>query len=107
MKPLDYRLKVLKKVLLQAYLEKEKTETGDHWQANVMRHVRKLSPLQIKPDPLMQFGQLVWRMTPVSTLLVILSAALLLEFDFTPGYSVLVSLITDVEEIGLFQFLPF
>jgi hypothetical protein len=106
MKSVEYRLEVLKKILLQAYHEKEKLESGDQWHMNVMRRVRKLGPLPSKPDPLMQFGQFVWRLTPVTCLLVIVSAAVLLKFDFTPDYNVLISFITDAEDISLAQLLP-
>ena len=106
MKTFEYRLEVLKKILLQAYHEKEKLELSDRWPMNVMGRVRRIGPLQAKPDPLMQFGQFVWRLTPVTCLLIIMSAAVLLKFDFTPDYSVLISFITDAEEISLVQLLP-
>lgn len=106
MKSLEYGLEVLKKILLQAYHEKEKLELSDRWHMNVMGRVRRLGPLQAKPDPLMQFGQFVWRLTPVTCLLIIMSAAVLLKFDFTPDYNVLISFITDAEEISLVQLLP-
>ena len=106
MKTLKYRLEVLKKILFQAYHEKEKRVLDDQWHMNVMGRVRRLGPLQAKPDPLMQFGQFVWRLTPVTCLLIIMSAAVLLKFDFTPDYNVLISFITDAEEISLVQLLP-
>lgn len=106
MKSLDDRLGVLKKMLFQAYQEKEKLELNDRWQINVMRRVRNLGPLQSKPDPLMQFGQLVWRLAPVSCLLIIISAVVLLEFDFRPDYNVLISFVADAEETSLVQLLP-
>ena len=106
MKSLEYRLKVIKKILLQAYHEKEKLAVGDQWQMNVMGRIRRLGPLQTKPDPLIQFGQFVWRLTPVTCLLIIMSAAVLLKFDFTPDYNVLISFIPDAEEISLVQLLP-
>lgn len=106
MKSLEYRLEVLKKILLKRYHEKEKLELDDQWYMNVMSRVRRLGLFQAKPDPLMQFGQLVWRLTPVTCLLIIVSAAVLLKFDFTPDYNVLISFITDAEEISLAQLLP-
>jgi len=107
MKSLEYRPGVLKNILLQAYHEKEKLQVGDQWHLNVMGTVRRLGPLQVKPDLLMQFGQFVWRLTPATCLLIIMSAAVLLKFDFTPDYNVLLSLfIADAEEISLVQLLP-
>ncbi|MDF1593236.1 MAG: hypothetical protein P1P89_17105 [Desulfobacterales bacterium] len=106
MKSLEYRLEVLKKILLQRYHEKEKLELDVRWQANVMRRVRILGALQLKPDPLVQFGQFAWRLTPITCLLIIVSAAVLLKFDFTPDFNVLISFITDAEEVSLVQLLP-
>ena len=106
MKTLKYRLEAVEKILLQAYHEKEKLKLGDQWHMKVMDRVRKLGPLQSKPDPLMQFGQFVWRLTPVTCLLIIMSLAVLLEYDFTPSYNVLISLIPEAEEISLAQLLP-
>ena len=106
MKTLEYRLEALKKILRQAYREKERLELSDQWPMNVMGRVRSIGPLEAKPDPLMQFGQFVWRLTPVTCLLIIMSAAVLLKFDFTPDYNVLISFITDAEEISLGQLLP-
>jgi hypothetical protein len=105
-KSLEYRLEALKKILLQAYHEKEKLELGDQWHTKVMDRVRKLGPLSSGPDPLMQFGQFVWRLTPVTCLLIIMSLAVLLKYDFTPGYNVLISFIPEAEEISLAQLLP-
>lgn len=106
MKALEYRLETLKKKLLQAYHEKEKLKSGDQWHLIVMGLVRKIGPLQAKPDPLIQFGKFVWRLSPVTCLLIVMSAAVLLKFDFTPDYNVLITFITDAEEISLVQLLP-
>ncbi|MEW6670554.1 MAG: hypothetical protein AB1427_02560 [Thermodesulfobacteriota bacterium] len=106
MKPSEDRMEVLKKILTQAYRQKETLALDDRWQANVMRHVRNIGPLQFRPDPLMQFGQFVWRLAPVTCLLIILSAFVLLKFDFTPEYNMLIAFVPDAEEISLAQLLP-
>ena len=106
MKSSEDRLSVLKRILLQAYLEKEQPQLAEGWHRNVMQRVSKVGPLQSKSDLLMHFGQFVWRLTPVTCLLIILSAVILLKFDFTPDYKVLMSLITDSEEVSLVQLLP-
>lgn len=106
MQSLEYRLEVLKKILFQAYHEKEKLKLSDRWQADVMRRVRNSGPLTSPPAPLMQFGQFVWRLAPVTCLLIAVSAAVLLKFDFISDYRTLISFITDTEEISLVQLLP-
>ena len=107
MKSLESRLEVLKRILLQAYHEKEKLELSDRWQVNVMRRVKNLGPLKKEPEPLGQFTQFVWRLAPVTCLLIIVSTVVLLKFDFTPEYNVLISFVPDAEEISLVQLLPF
>ena len=106
MKSLEYRLEFLKKTLLQTYHEKEKPDLSGRWQVNVMRRVKNLGPLQSKSDPMMRFGQFVWRLTPVTCLLIIVSTVILLKFNFTPEHNLLVSLITDAEEVTISQLLP-
>ena len=106
MKSLECRLEFLKKILLQTYHEKEKLELSDRWQVNVMRRVKNLDPLQSKSDLLMRFGPFVWRLTPVTCLLIILSMVILLKFNFTLEHNLLVSLITNVEEFTISQLLP-
>jgi len=106
MKKVEYRLEALKKILFQAYHQKEKPELGDRLRMHIMDRVRKMGPLQVKPDPLTLFGQFVWRLTPVTSLLIMISLAVLLEFDFTPDYNVLISFVSDAEEISLAQLLP-
>lgn len=74
--------------------------------SDVMRAVRRIGPLHTRAQPIRLLGQLAWRLTPVTALLIIASAVILLSSDFTPGHSLLVSLITDPEEVTLSQFLP-
>ncbi len=107
MKSLEYRLEALKKILFQTYHEKEKPELSDRWRGNVMRRVGNIGPLQSKSDPLMQFGQFVWRLTPATCLLIVVSTVILLEFNVTHEQNLFVSLITDVEDLTISQLLPF
>lgn len=100
------RLEILKNILFQAYHKKDKLELGDQWHVPVMQRIRRLGPLHPEPDPLMQFGQFVWRLSPATCLLIIMAAAVLLNFDFTPEYNVLISFIPDAEEISLMELLP-
>ena len=106
MQTLEYRLELLRKILFQAYNQKEKQEVGDRWQVDVMRQIRRLGPLPSQPLPVMQFGQFVWRLTPVTCLLIIMSAAVWLQFDFALDYNLFLSFITSSEEISLAQLLP-
>jgi len=106
MNTIEHRLEKLTVMLRKAYREKENRPSGDQWQGEVMRRVRKLGPLLPRPDPLVAFGQFVWRLAPVTCLLIVVSTVLLLNFDFTPDYNALISAIPDAEEVSLVQLLP-
>ena len=95
------------RALLQAYRGREAVEATDGWQAEVMRRVRNIGPLQPMPDRLMLFTQLVWRLAPAACLLVIVTGALLLKFDFASGSNLLTSFFSDTTEITLAQLFPF
>ena len=90
------------------YRERENRalELDGTWQADVMRAVRRIGPLDARPQASMLFGQLVWRLAPVTMLLIIVAAVILLKFNMIPGDNLLVSLITDVDELTISQLLP-
>jgi len=66
MKPLQRKYEALKKILREAYFEKEHAEVGEQWQLNVMRRIRNLGPVQSGPSFFMLFEQFVWRLTPAT-----------------------------------------
>ena len=106
MKVTRYEIVRLINIWRQAYDEKKRVAVSEPWQANVMRAVRHIGPLHPKPQPFMLFGQFAWRLSPVTVLLIIVSTAILLSFNFTPEHNLLVSLITDAEEFTISQLLP-
>ena len=60
----------LRKALASAHLAREKDETGGDWSLRVMKRVREIGPVTVPafwPD----FEQLVWRLAPVSGILVL------------------------------------
>ena len=107
MKPLKHKYEALKKILREAYLEKEHAEVDDQWQVDVMRRIRNLRPVQSSSSFFMLFEQFVWRLTPATCALILIFAALLFKADFTPEYEVFTSLIYDTEEVTLAQLFEF
>jgi hypothetical protein len=74
----------LQKALHDAYLSREKEGAGDGWPLKVMRRVREIGPITIRgfwPD----FERLVWRLAPVSGVLVL--ALVFLFLDIGSGFS--------------------
>lgn len=107
MKPLQRKYEALKKILREAYFEKEHAEVGEQWQVNAMRRITGLGPITSGPNFLVFFERFVWRLTPATCALILIFAALLFKLDFTPEYEVFTSLICDTEEVMLAQLFEF
>ena len=103
MKPLQRKYEALKKILREAYFEKEHAEVGEQWQANAMRRIKGLGPITSRPNFLVFFERFVWRLTPATCLLIIVGAIIFLKLGFFPDYDVLTLFINDTEELSLAQ----
>lgn len=103
MKPLQRKYEALKKILREAYFEKEHAEVSEQWQVNAMRRIRNLGPVQSGPSFFMLFEQFVWRLTPATCLLIIVGAIIFLKLGFFPDYDVLTLFINNAEELSLAQ----
>jgi len=103
MKPLQRKYEALKKILREAYFEKEHAEVSEQWQVNAMRRIRNLGPVQSEPSFFTLFEQFVWRLTPATCLLIIIGAIIFLKLGFFPDYDVLTLFINDTEELSLAQ----
>jgi hypothetical protein len=103
MRSLDHKLAVLKKILCQAYHEKENINVDDQWHLNVMRRIRGLGPIQSGPSFFMLFEQFVWRLTPVTCLLIIVGAIIFLRLGFFSDYDLFTLFINNAEELSLAQ----
>ena len=95
---------VLQTILRKAYREKENVEVGDQWQHEVMRRVRNLGALQPTPGFLEMLEQLVWRLAPVTCLLILGLTVLFAVSDFTSGYEVFQLFMNGTEELTFAQF---
>jgi hypothetical protein len=81
------KLRKLEQAFKIIYREKsdlKTTERGNDFQANVMRQIRRIGPLNAKSNFSILFEQFVWRLVPVTCFLVILLATLTLQIDITP-----------------------
>jgi hypothetical protein len=103
MKPFNRKHESLKKILREAYLEKENIKVGEQWQVDTMRRIRNLKPTQLGPSFVMLFEQFVWRLTPATCLLIIVGAIIFLKLGFFPDYDVLTLFINNAEELSLAQ----
>jgi hypothetical protein len=104
MTPIKHEDEALRQILRRTYQEKEKVEVTDQWQEAVMRRIHELGEIGASPSSLAMLEQLVWRLAPITCLL-ILGLALLLSFsDFISGYDFIQLLMNTTEETTLNQF---
>ena len=94
----------LRELLRRAYREKEKVEVGDQWQDEVMRRIGELGEMEASPSYLVMLEQLVWRLVPVTCILIIGLTVLLSSFDFVSGYDVIQLTMNSTEQVTLNQF---
>jgi hypothetical protein len=64
----------LKKVFREAYSAKGTSETGKEWQSQAMRRIRQIGPLRPAAGFWPAFESMVWRLAPVSCVLVLVLA---------------------------------
>jgi hypothetical protein len=92
---------VLKEILRLAYQEKESLEVGDRWQGEVMHRLRKLGVIQPTPGFLEMLESFIWRLVPVTCLLILVVTGVLVASDFTSEYEVIQLLMNGTEELIL------
>lgn len=90
---------MLEEILKKAYQQKEKIEVGDQWQKDTMRRVRELGALQPTPSFAVMLEELVWRLAPVTCLLILGLAVLFALVDFTSGYDAFQLLMNGTDEL--------
>ena len=104
MTTINHQHQALRELLRRAYKEKEKVEVGDQWQEEVMRRIGELDEIETSPSYPVMLQQLVWRLVPVTCILIIGLTVLLSSFDFISGYDVIQLTMNSTEQITLNQF---
>jgi hypothetical protein len=94
----------LKKAFREAYSARGRGETGEGWQPGVMRRIRQLGPLRPATGFWPAFESVVWRLAPVSGLLVIALTLLLMNIDFGDSNDYLGTVTVDFEQPTLVEF---
>ena len=95
---LDRLLSVWQRV----YLSREIITIGDQWQTAVMRRIRLIGPLNYRTGFTELFEQMVWRLAPATSLLVIALVVVFLVTGLTQENDVL-TFLNDPEELDLAQ----
>jgi hypothetical protein len=97
----------LKKAFQLAYLGKETTVSGETWRSQIMNRVREIGPLESSAGFWPAFEHLVWRLVPVSCLLIIALTALLLRLDLDLGHDYLGTVTAGLEKPTLSELFGF
>lgn len=99
MNPPKNEPEVLEAILRKAFRQKENIEVGDQWQQEVMRRVQEFGALKPTPSFTEMLEQLVWRLAPVTCLLIVGLTVLFAVSDFTSGYEVFQLFMNGTEEL--------
>ena len=80
----------VKQALRAAYHAKENngSEVGGQFEAQIMRRIRAFGPIHSKPDYISLFEQFVWRLAPVTAVLIIILAVWAIQFDFASEFEI-------------------
>ncbi|MBN2122747.1 MAG: hypothetical protein JW821_00500 [Deltaproteobacteria bacterium] len=78
----------LQEALRAAYLEREKAEAGDQWRSRVMGRIREIGPAAAAPGFWESLEHMVWRLVPVTCLLIAVLGILFVSMDVGHPYDV-------------------
>ncbi len=93
----------LKKVLVSAYLKKEKDTVGDGWRKKVMADVRRIGPLNGNDNFFMLFDRFVWRFVPAACVLIAILTVYLFNSGFISEYDMSMLFINDPIDFAVVQ----
>ena len=91
----------LKRAFQEVYAAKARDELGDGWPSQVMRRVRQAGPLKSTTVFWSSFENLVWRLVPVSCVLVFLFGVLFMKMEIGSGYDYLGTVRAEMERPSL------
>jgi len=91
----------LKEAFRDAYLGKQREIAGEDWSSRVMGRIRRIGPLGPATGFWPAFEYLVWRLAPVSCMLVLVATLLLLNMQTDLAYDSLGTWMAGMEETTL------
>lgn len=94
----------LKKVFRDALLAKGRGETGEGWQSQAMKRIRQIGPLRPATGFWQAFESMMWRLAPVSCVLVLVLAFLSVNMNFDVDSDYLATMAAEMEKPSLVEF---
>jgi hypothetical protein len=81
--------RALREALRAAYRRREEADVGDGWRPGVMERIRRTKPAKAAPGFWESLGVMVWRLAPVTCLLIVaLGAVFLFSMDVGQPFDV-------------------
>jgi hypothetical protein len=105
MKFLPKKYQHLEKTFKKTYVQRENVEVSDRWRLDVMRTVRHLGPLHVKPNPLLFVERFVWRFATVACMIALVLSMYVGLTGFNPADTVAELLLDNPVEFTLAQVL--
>lgn len=93
----------IEKVFAAAWDKPSDFRESRTWQADTMRQIRHIGPLNSNLGYFLQFGQNIWRLVPVACILIIALTVMVIQSDFIPQDAVLTVFDYTMEELTLIQ----
>jgi hypothetical protein len=93
----------LKKAFRDTYAAKEREETGDGWQLQVMRRIRQIGPLRPAAGFWPAFESMVWTLAPVSCLLVLVLTLFFVNMELDVDSDYLGTMAAEMEQPTLVE----
>ena len=93
----------LKKAFRDAYSAKGREETGDEWQSQTMRRIRQIGPLRPAAGFWPAFESMVWRLAPVSCLLVLVLTFFFVNMELDVDSDYLGTMAAEMEKPSLVE----
>jgi hypothetical protein len=88
----------LKKAFRDAHSAKGRGATGEEWESCAMRRIRQIGPLRSATGFWSAFENLVWRLAPVSCVLVLVLTFLFVSMDFGVDPDYLATMAAEMEK---------
>jgi hypothetical protein len=93
----------LKKAFRDAYSAKGRKETGAEWQSRTMRRIRQIGPLRPASGFWPAFENLVWKLAPVSCVLVLVLTFFFMNMEQDIDSDYLGTVAAEMEKPGLVE----
>jgi hypothetical protein len=99
----EEQYRILERTLAAAYHKRKETPVSTGWRENVMIRIRNMRSLSRREETYFEsLGGLIWRLVPVTCLLIALVGGLLVQMDMLQGVELKEVFFQDPTDLQLF-----